>query len=169
MPLYRYIVFIPKYKAVKMELSLWVYVPCEVQSVIQLLCVMYPVKCKALFDFWILRGKYGTFANSRKRYMVKHGHSWQWGSGRDNSLKEEQTFTICSAAESGVLPHLLYSAPFTLLVIYCASYRATYFLSVFMNLESGKSALVIFLKYTKRWWCNSYQRHFSIIFLRSYV
>ncbi len=30
---------------------------------------------------------------------------------------------------------------------------------VFANLESGRSALVVFLKYTKRWWCHSYQCH----------
>ncbi len=28
----------------------------------------------------------------------------------------------------------------------------------FANLECGRSALIVFLKYTKRWWCNSYQR-----------
>ncbi len=28
--------------------------------------------------------------------------------------------------------------------------------TVFTNLESGRSTLVIFLKYTKMWWCNSY-------------
>ncbi len=27
-----------------------------------------------------------------------------------------------------------------------------------VNLESGRSVLVVFLKYIKRWWCNSYQR-----------
>ncbi len=40
--------------------------------------------------------------------------------------------------------------------------QKTMSMNLFVNLESGRSTLVIFLKYTKRWWCNSYQRRYSV-------